>query len=131
MKKLNQFFAFYSLPVLVVFVASWQLYKTETTALSRWKGGGFGMYTNINEGSNIIVINDSIFKDEDFINIENRHKHKAKNNFLFNPSNSTVNSFLNTIKQKEKVKKIQIYQPVLNPKNNTLTYQLYYEKIVE
>lgn len=62
----NKFFAFFSLPLLVLIVACIQIYNTETTNLSRWKGGGFGMYTNINEVYNIIVINDSVFSDKYF-----------------------------------------------------------------
>lgn len=37
----------YIMPITYIIIASFQLYLSKTTALSLWKGGGFGMYTEL------------------------------------------------------------------------------------
>lgn len=128
---LDKFFAFYSLPLLVVAVACLQIYKTETTNLSRWKGGGFGMYTNINEVYNIIVINDSLFSKNHFKTKDAGERQRVKSNLLFNPNNENTKKFIETLKNRNQIEKIQIYRPVLNPTNNQLRYELSYEKLFD
>lgn len=128
MKFKTKFIAFFSLPILVVLVASLQLYRTETTNLSRWKGGGFGMYTDINEAQNVVVVNNEVFKINalsggDFIS------HETKLNFLLNANNKTATDFYQSIKSPTDTTNIQIYQPVVDVKKNTMTYKLVYEKL--
>ncbi|MFO7703053.1 MAG: hypothetical protein R6V37_08730 [Psychroflexus maritimus] len=127
----NKFFAFFSLPLLVLIVACIQIYNTETTNLSRWKGGGFGMYTNINEVYNIIVINDSVFSDKYFATSDENLSNKLKKRLLYNTNNKNLEAFLNALKNKETISQVKIFKPTLNPQTNSFTYQLYYEKNIK
>ncbi len=131
MKISHRFLAYFSLPVLVVGIASFQLYKTETTDLSRWKGGGFGMYTNINEAFNVIVINDSIYSNSNFNKKTLNQKNNYINKLLYNPTDKNTELFLSLLNNKKEVKKLQIFEPVFDPNNYTLTYKLRYEKIIQ
>lgn len=131
MKPIHKFLAFYSLPLLVVLVACFQLFKTETSNLSRWKGAGFGMYTNINEVHNIILVNDTVFTYELFKPMDNIQKHRVKSNLLYNPNNKTAKKFIRSLKNEHEVKSLQIYRPVVDVSNNQLSYTLAYEQLFD
>lgn len=125
----SKIIAFFSLPILVASVAIVQVYKVETSDLSRWKGGGFGMYTSINEQYNIIVINDEIISESE-VSFKSGYK-KARYNFIFYPNEQSVSDFLKNIDTKDEVKKLQIYKPVFDSKTNQLSYKVRYEKVFE
>lgn len=121
--------AYFSLPVLVILVASLQLYKVETSKLSRWKAGGFGMYTTINEINNKILINDKVLSDDDFGSDDNYKA--AKLNFIYNLNSKSLDSFLAILENKYEVKKLQVYHPVFDSKTHQLSYKVRYEKNFE
>lgn len=119
----TRFLAFYSLPVLIISVALVQIYNVETSNLSRWKGGGFGMYTTINASFHIIVVNDEISSDKD--------NNLSKINFIYNPNEKSARKYIEYLEKTTKVKKLQIYKPILDPATNQFTHKVRYEKIIE
>ena len=125
----SKLLAYASLPTLVVLVASLQLYKVETTELSRWKAGGFGMYTSINEINNKILINDKVLSDDDFASDENYKA--AKLNFIYTLNSRNLDLFLASLEHKYEVKKLQVYHPVFDSKTHQLSYKVRYEKNFE
>ena len=115
--------AYCSLPVLIILIAAIQIYNTETTELSRWKGGGFGMYTTINEASHVIVVNDEVLSNVDMS--------KARMNFIYKPNKKTAKDYLKHLDKTMEVKKLQIFEPVFNKETNQLVYKIRYEKVFE
>lgn len=128
-KKNKKWIAFYALPAMVFIVALFQIYLTQTTTLSRWKGGGFGMYTDINSGQNIIVVNQAIFNTNMMQNVDEDTKRKAKINLLYKPDDKSVKVFYDLLNNVTDTTTVQIYQPQLNAKTNTQNYNLIYEKV--
>lgn len=128
MKTKTKFIPFFGLPFLVIIVGIIQLYKTETTQLSRWKGGGFGMYTSIHRSYYVITINEDIFSLNQFRNTDVSLKKRTKLEFLQNPNDLTALAFYDLLKSPTDTTIIKLYQPKVDVEENTLTYQLFYEK---
>ena len=65
----NKFFLKYSIPCLMVMVIAIQSYCVNVYELSRWKGGGYGMYSEIHYVFNQIYIDgesvDSLVEGDD------------------------------------------------------------------
>ena len=59
----------YAIPAVMLMVIAVQLFLVYSKNLSRWKGGGYGMYTEIHYYHNKIYVNgmsaDSLAKDDD------------------------------------------------------------------
>jgi len=112
-------------PLLLVIVASYQLYKSQTTFQSQWKGGGFGMYTDIHPLFNKITINDSIIVTDTIFRkgayqLYNLHK----NQFLLYPNQTHLEKFISTTKlYNEDSLKINIYAPNVSLGQHTLKFK--------
>jgi len=115
--------AYCSLPVLIILIATVQLYNTETSKLSRWKGGGFGMYTTINDIFHVIVVNDEVLSNVD--------DSKAKWKFIYNPNTKNAKDFRKHLNETMEVEKLQIFKPIFNTETNQLFYKVRYEKDFE
>ena len=121
--------AYFSLPILVILIASIQMYRVETSNYSRWKRGGFGMYTSINEVNTVIVINDKILSEDDF---DPKSDYKAsKLNFIYTQNQKNLEAFLAILNIRNEVKKIQLYSPVFNSETHQLSYKVSYEQNFE
>lgn len=113
--------AYCSLPILIILIATVQIYNTETTKLSRWKGGGFGMYTTINEAYHVIVVNDEVLS-----NVDNS---RAKLNFIYNPNKKSAKDYRKHLSKTIEVEKLQIFEPIFNTETNQLVYRVRYEQV--
>lgn len=125
---LTKFIKYYLLASIIILVASMQLYKSQTTHQSQWKGGGFGMYTTINEVNGLIIVNQNRYTREMLTNADVTKKFHLENNLLYAPSSKHAQEFYKYLKTKKDTVLIQVFQPTLNTKNNTLSYDLVYEK---
>lgn len=125
---LSKFVKYYLLTTIVVVVALIQLYRSQTTHQSPWKGGGFGMYTSINEANGLIVVNHQIHTNEMLTNADVTKRFHLKKNLLYAPSDKHAEDFFEHLKNKRDTVLIQVFQPVINTKNNTLTYTVVYER---
>jgi hypothetical protein len=54
----------YTLPAIIIAVAGFQFYQSKYHQLSRWKGGGFGMYSEVHPDRRQIwvITHDSSFQ---------------------------------------------------------------------
>lgn len=106
----------YGIPTLAVIVIAVHLFLVNTKNLSKWKGGGYGMYTEIHYFSNQIHIPgmslDSLLKD-------NREMKKTLGYLMLMPNTDNLNKagqlILKTT-QKDSIH-VQIWKPIINSKN--------------
>lgn len=126
MKNLVKHSPYLVLPVLISVIASFQLIKAETTSLTRWKGGGFGMYTDIHRSYYAIVVNGEVYNSSHQCEYREVTDRVIKN-FIFNPSAPTATQFYRYLETEEDSIQLQLYEPVMDAKRNMLTYKLAYE----
>lgn len=78
----------FCVPVIALIVITFQVVMVKTNQLSRWKGGGFGMYSEIHHGHNEIWLKhktisiDSLAQKNKRLNasIKRLKAHQTKNN---------------------------------------------------
>ena len=126
-KVVSRFVKYYLLPLMVVLVASIQLYRTETGLQSRWKGGGFGMYTSINESNGFVLVNKKKYDESMLANIDAIKKFHLEKNLLYYPSEKHAQEFYGHLKAKKDTTLIEVYQPVMDARTRTLVYKAVYE----
>lgn len=113
----------YGIPCLAVIVIAIQLFLVNTQRLSKWKGGGYGMYTEIHYHYNQIYIPgmsiDSLLKD-------NREMKKTLGYLLVMPNKKNLNKAGELILKtthKDSIH-IQIWKPTVNSKNGVYSRAL-------
>lgn len=121
--KTKEFVLKYAIPCLALIVIAVQVFFVNTRNLSKWKGGGYGMYTEIHYLGNQIYVPgmslDSLLKD-------NREMKKTLSYLMLMPNKDNLNTagklILKTI-QKDSVH-IQIWKPSVNSENGVYTRAL-------
>ncbi len=111
------------LPVLVLLVAGHQYYTAKNHSLSKWKGGGFGMYSELHFGArDIWVQSDSGFYSI-FSGPENYKYRRYANKARIHPKSGAMNKLAEYIKADQRLKKIriQVWELVFDPENFSLT----------
>jgi hypothetical protein len=121
----------YGLPILIVSVVISQFYLAYFERLSRWKGGGFGMYSEWQpEKRQVwIVVNDSAF----IINNPKKHPRELvvlAHHLKFFPSDKKLISFGKKARQLLQVEamKVQVWEPRLHSLENTVIRELIIEE---
>lgn len=120
----------YGIPCLAVVVIVVQLYNVHINNLSRWKGGGYGMYTEIHYQGNQIYItgmsvdsliaNNSINESFRYLKLMPNEKNleKAAKQVLNSTNKDSIH--------------IQVWKPTINSKDGKYTRvlleELYYKK---
>ena len=119
----KELFLKYGIPGLAVIVIAIHLFFVNTQNLNKWKGGGYGMYTQIHYYHNQIYIPglsvDSLLKD-------NREMKNTLSFLVLMPNKNTLKKagklILNTT-QKDSIH-IQIWKPSVNSKTGHYTREL-------
>jgi hypothetical protein len=117
----------YALPLLILSVAIHQFYMVYQNRLTRWKGGGFGMYSEMHaltrevwigkEDSMWLASNPKVTKRE-VANKANRLRFMPNKNKLFLFATYAAKQYgYDSIL-------VQVWEPILNPENNTLSRKL-------
>lgn len=128
MKRKN-FIQYWSVPCLLVVVACFQIYQVEFEEKSRWKGGGFGMYTTIHP------FNDEIWIDGEFVSTKNLPKqdslrlHILISKVKIHPTKHQIKNLVNWLDIEKDSVKIQIFKPKFELENSVYTKTLRYETI--
>ncbi len=112
----KEFVLKYGIPTLAVIVIAVHLFLVNTKNLSKWKGGGYGMYTELHYFGNQIYIPgmslDSLLKD-------NQEMKKTLSYLMVMPNIDNLNKagqlILKTT-QKDSIH-VQIWKPIVNSKN--------------
>ncbi|MFN2260917.1 MAG: hypothetical protein ABR595_02475 [Psychroflexus sp.] len=125
--KRKKFIQYWSVPTLLFLVACFQIYQVEFEEKSRWKGGGFGMYTTIHS------FNDEIWIDDEFVSTENLpkkdslHLHILKSKYKFHPTKTHLKNLIDWLDIEKDSVKIQIFKPEFDLENSVYTKRLRYE----
>ena len=124
---MKKFLMYGLLPTLVFSIALIQLYNSKTTALSPWKGGGFGMYTNIHPFHRKIVIDNKVLEDSMLLDIQKRYGIDEKK-VLVNPTPQNIKKFIEQTHYDPNLVNVQIYKARTSLENHSLKYDsLIYE----
>ena len=114
--KIKEFLLKYGIPTLAVIVIAVHLFHVNTQNLSKWKGGGYGMYTEIHYFSNQIYIPgmtlDSLLKD-------NQEMKKTLGYLMLMPNSDNLNKSAQLILKTTRKDSIhvQIWKPMVNSRN--------------
>ena len=110
----------YGIPSLAILVFVIQLLFVSTKKLNRWKGGGYGMYTEIHYYYNQIYVPnmsvDSLLKDDPVMKA-------TLGRLMLMPNKENLikaAKYIQEIKQKDSIH-IQIWKPVINSNNGVFS----------
>tara|TARA_Y100000815_G_C13149186_1_gene427369 strand:- start:262 stop:669 length:408 start_codon:yes stop_codon:yes gene_type:complete len=116
--KSKVFFLKYSIPLLAILVIAIQLFLVNTKNLNRWKGGGYGMYSEMHYYFNKVYVPglsvDSLAKADSDLKI-------AFSNLMLMPNNQNLNLVAKYVLQKTNKDSVlvQIWKPVVDSKSNS------------
>ncbi|HTN45071.1 MAG TPA: hypothetical protein VL098_01900 [Flavipsychrobacter sp.] len=117
---------FYAIPLIALIIASWQVSHIQY-GLSRWKGGGFGMYTEVHADSRQLVVNDSLIVYDSLR--DNKKIRLIFKNYLFYPRKKYCSSLMEQLKIEDDTAKLEIWLPEYDAKMNLLTRKKIHEYI--
>jgi hypothetical protein len=126
MDQVRNAFKFYTIPVIALIIALWQVSHIPF-GLSRWKGGGFGMYTEVHADSRQLVVNDSLIVYDSIR--DNRSIRLIFKNYLFYPRKKYCSSLIKQLKIKGDSVKFEIWLPEYDSKMNLLTRKKIHEYV--
>lgn len=121
----------YAVPILAFCIASVQFYNVQDGLISRWKGGGFGMYTEAHPQRRPILINGIFYKNilkenkskiSDELDLEIQSlRENASSEKLFSIAKQL--DAINILPEK-KLLIIQVWKPVFNIKKQSASREL-------
>jgi hypothetical protein len=117
----------YALPLLILTVAIHQFYMVYRHNLTRWKGGGFGMYSEMHPLTREVWIGnrDSMWRATNPQTTSNEIVKRA-NMLRYKPNENNTITFAAFAASKYKVDSllVQIWEPDLDPEKNLLGTKL-------
>ena len=123
---MKKFIMYGFVPAFVSLIAIIQFYNSQTSALSPWKGGGFGMYTKVHPFQQKIVIDNETVSDTNECGTLMSYSMEKKQ-VLVNPTPKTVRYFLT--KEGLLIKEnLKLYNASISLDQHTMVYDnLIYE----
>jgi hypothetical protein len=117
----------YALPLLIIIVAIYQFYMVYRHNLTRWKGGGFGMYSEMHPLTREVWIGnkDSIWRATN-PKITPKEVPKKANWLRYAPNQKNILTFAALAAEKYKLDSlvVQVWEPYLDPDKNLLGTKL-------
>jgi hypothetical protein len=125
MKKKNSKTLNYIIPVIALIVIGLQVFMVETNQLSKWKGGGFGMYTEVHYVRNEIWVNDVNISLDSIVE-NNTEVSLAVNQLKLTPSKKALYEAAEIIQPhfKTDTLKIQVWKPNIDISKSTYSREL-------
>ncbi|MCU0389014.1 MAG: hypothetical protein MUE71_10445 [Chitinophagaceae bacterium] len=117
----------YGLPGCIVLVFAAQFYQVHYHRLSRWKGGGFGMYSEVHPKHRQVWLDIDGKKTNILMDSATPKVLQQKAFYLpIQPSPEKLKAFASLAAEEYKADtvSVQIWQPRLNTANNHLTMQM-------
>jgi hypothetical protein len=113
-----------SIPLFMMLAAGWQFYMVHTQQLTRWKGGGFGMYSEMHPQYRqvwVVLANDSSY----WINNSTGHTKTWQNKatkLCYRPNKKKLTEFARQYAASHLLSEvtIQVWQPDIVRKDNHL-----------
>lgn len=111
------------LPALMLLVAGHQYYTCKYHNLSRWKGGGFGMYSEIHFGARDIWVESDTGFYSIFVGAENYKYRSYANKARIHPQSDAMNRLAARIKADRHLKqiKLQVWEVVFDAEKLSFT----------
>ena len=117
----------YALPLLIIAVAFHQLYMVYLQQFTRWKGGGFGMYSEMHPLTREVWIGnkDSMWLASNSTVTLKPVADRARG-LLFKPNEKMLYQFAAYAAKQYHCDSllVQVWEPFLNPENNSLNRKL-------
>ena len=121
----------WSIPIIFFLMACWQFYMVDAHGLTRWKGGGYGMYTEIHPKERQVWVQwgDSIKR----VAMATGHSiqwHRKAVLLCYRPSDEKMKKFARDYANAHQLQSVtvQIWKPQVDTKNNTLFRSLINEE---
>lgn len=119
-----KFIKYYLVSFLVILVFCYQLFLVNH-GLNRWKGGGFGMYSDYHIYHYDLKINGVSYKKDSIYS--NKKYNSVIKNYLYFPNSENTTKLISKLKLNKDMLNLKIYQPKLNTENMQLSKKLRYE----
>lgn len=115
----------YAVPIIALFVVAIHFMLASTTNLSKWKGGGFGMYAEMHYYYYDIFV-DHINKPLDSLIIKNKDIARFVKVVKRSPNASNLKHLAELVSKyaTNDTFKIQIWKPLIDSKNSTFSREL-------
>lgn len=115
----------YSVPLVALLIVASQFFLVNTTKLNKWKGGGFGMYSELHYYYNDLVIS-NLKKPLDSIILQDRSVATFVMDVKRQPNNSNLKHMAQLISKYaiNDTIKLQLWKPVIDSKNSKYTREL-------
>ena len=119
-----KFIKYYLVSFLVILVFCYQLFLVNH-GLNRWKGGGFGMYSDYHIYHYDLKINGVSYKKDSIYS--NKKYNSVIKNYQYFPNSENTTKLISKLKLNKDMLNLKIYQPKLNTENMQLSKKLRYE----
>jgi len=117
---------FYTIPLLMLGIVIFQLNQIPK-GLTRWKGGGFGMYSEIHPVFRQVVINDSLIKIDTLS--KNIKKRAAVKRYAFYPKKEYRLNMIKQLQWPTDTMKIEVWQLFFESKTQHLTKKIIHQDV--
>ena len=115
-----RFLKFAFIPLLITGIAGAQLYKAQN-GFTRWKGGGFGMYSEMHYNLNQIWLNDQLIEKEQL-------PEELSKSFKRKPSDTHAKLILKELASDiPDAETLQLWRPTFDFESMTYSRKLVYE----
>jgi hypothetical protein len=125
--KLKKYIQYWSIPSLLFIVACFQLYQAEFEHKTRWKGGGFGMYSTIYPFIDEIWVNDKFITYEGLPKKDSLKIKLLTYKVKVHPTKHHIKNLLDALELDEDSVKVQIFKPEFDLEKSIYTKTLRYE----
>lgn len=125
MTKLNGYILKFPVPILAFVIVSVQMFFVNTINLTRWKGGGFGMYSEMHYHYNEVVVS-NLDTPLDSLKTSDSNIAKAVNRLKRIPSTANLKktAFLLSENMTKGNLTVQVWKPLINSKNGSYSREL-------
>ncbi len=121
MKRSSQYKFALIVPIIALIVIAIQVYIVKTQHVSKWKGGGFGMYTETHFVFYEVWINNKNIETDTLY--ENKTLRRAIKELKLTPNTKNLNKVANLFYEKSKKDtiKIEVWKPKTTIENSKYT----------
>ena len=117
-----KFLKYYFVPSLLIAVFCFHVFQVQK-GLNKWKGGGFGMYSDYHVFYYDLEINGKSFSKN-----KNLRNDRTIRNFLYQPTKTHTEDLIKKFNLEKENLHIKVYKPRLDIENMEISKVLLYEK---
>lgn len=122
---MKKFILYYSVPLLMLVIAIVQISHIPK-GLTRWKGGGFGMYSEMHPDLRQVVVNDSLISAK---GTSNPKLLAAERKYANYPKSTYLKNFVKVLDFSSDTLKIEVWQVFFDSKTQLLNKQIIHQDV--